>query len=94
MSRKQTLIGNDLSENVLNFPSAFDHLSVDELEKLPTKVVFVDQGTLCGAMYDNIDQAAISHNGFVGYAGPFADRIDGQLCIRFESTEACDRLSK
>lgn len=94
MSRKETLIGNDLSENVLNFPSAFDHLSIDELENLPTKVVFVDEGALCASLYDNIDLAALAHNGFVGYAGPFADKLDGRLCIRFESTEACRRLSE
>ena len=94
MSRKETLIGNDLSENVLNFPSAFDHLSLDQLERLPTKVVFVNSGAICGVTYENLDQAAIKHNGFQGYAGPFADRIDGNLCIRFESHEACERLSQ
>lgn len=78
----------------LRFPKAFDHLSLDQLERLPTKVVFVDNGILCGTMYDNLDQAAIRHNGFVGYAGPFADRLNGELCIRFESHEACDKLSQ
>lgn len=92
--RKVTMIGNDLSEKVLNFPPAFDHLSFDELERLPTKVVFIDHGVLCGAQYDNLDEAAIKHNGFVGYSGPFADKIDGKLCIRFESHEACRRLSE
>ena len=92
--RKVTMIGNDLSEKALNFPPAFDHLSFDELERLPTKVVDVVHGSFAVVTYDNLDAAAIKCNGFVGYMGPFADKIDGKLCIRFESSEACRRLSE
>jgi hypothetical protein len=92
--RKVTMIGNDLSEKVLNFPPAFDHLSFSELERLPTRVVNVSQGCFTEATYTNLDEAAIKCNGFVGYMGPFADKIDGKLCIRFESSEACRRLSE
>lgn len=78
----------------LRFPPAFDHLDYNQLIALPTRVVDISHGYLTEATYNNLDEAALKCNGFNGYMGPFADRIDGKLCIRFESTEACRKLSE
>lgn len=80
----------------LRFPKRFDSVSVDQLLNMPVVVVDAGgDGRLSSRTYNNLDAAAVQHNGFVGYCGPFADRLpDGSLVIRFESVLANKRLSE
>lgn len=78
----------------LRFPRAFDKLTLTELEKLPVRVVNCHSGFLSERTFESLDAAATQCDGFRGYMGPFADKIDGSLCIRFESKDACARLSE
>jgi len=76
-----------------SFPKRFAHLLPGELNQLKTKVVTVNPGgDLISQVYDTLDKALAEHN-LHEFAGPFGDGISNELCIRFESSAACDILS-
>lgn len=78
--------------NKLRFPKRFDHLSGESLVGLKTKIVSADGGHLAEVVYDNLNAAAAAMD-LSTLAGPFGDSINGALCIRFETNEACRILS-
>jgi hypothetical protein len=76
----------------LRFPKRFAHLSSDELATLKTKVVGATNNHLSETVYENLSEAAKAEN-LSNLVGPFGDSIDGELCIRFETPNACRILS-
>ena len=78
--------------NKLRFPKRFAHLSSADLVGLKTKIVSAHGGHLAEVVYDNLNDAAKAID-LSTLAGPFGDSINGVLCIRFETNDACRILS-
>lgn len=74
----------------MKFPSRFNGVNVS---LLPVKVVTSSSGYLVENVYASLEiaQSVLNFNTLVG---PFADKLNGSLCIRFESKEACRLLSE
>lgn len=74
----------------MRFPSKFDG---HDTEKLPVKLVDLDEtGSLSVKVFANMTdfRSSVDLNTVIG---PFADRLNDTLCIRFESKAACEMLS-
>ena len=75
-----------------SFPKRFAHLLPGELAQMQTKVVYIKNGNMAQTVYANLDIALAEHK-LHEFAGPFGCSHNGDLCIRFESPEACEILS-
>lgn len=75
-----------------NFPKRFENEGLDPYS-LKCKLVHCEEGRLFEQVIENIEiaNAVVNLSNFVG---PFADKHDGEWCVRFESKIAYKRLSE
>jgi hypothetical protein len=80
--------------NQLTFPKRFA-MENHDVQTLPVVVVELDhRNKLVQHNFANLKMACSHIEDFNRYAGPMADMLNGQRCIRFESMAANERLSK
>ena len=74
----------------MRFPKRFDGV---DTESLPVQLVYIDQtGGLNFELFENMSEFREMID-LTTVVGPFAGEINGDLCVRFETKEACECLS-